>query len=194
MKGFLLGIDIGTSSCKTVLFDLSGAVVASASREYKTIFGDAGIAEQEPQLWWEALCSTIHTICAETGIAADEILAVGLDTQSSAFIPLDAQGNVLHNALIWTDHRARDQQMWLEKNVDSARQLAINGNRFDSSNVGTKALWWKQLHPAMYEKTAVMLNASGYLVYRLTGNIPVISARQTSPNFRISRPAPGQLN
>ena len=71
--------------------------------------------------------------------------------------------------MIWSDRRAYRQQQWLEENVDEALQTEINGNRFDASNVGTKALWWKQTHPDLYRKTNMILNAGGYIVYRLTG-------------------------
>lgn len=171
MKGYLLGVDIGTSSCKTVLFSQAGEIVATASMEYETIYGAAGEVEQAPERWWEAMCGTIRTVLQKSGALAGEVLAVGLDTQSSAFIPLDREYRVLHNALIWTDHRAREQQRWLERHVDRTLQAEINGNRFNASNVGTKALWWKQTQPEAYEKTAVILNACGYLVYRLTGKL-----------------------
>lgn len=170
MEGYLLGIDIGTSSCKTVLFSVAGAVVYSAKEEYVTIYGANGEVEQNPLDWWNALCSTTQKVLEGSGIDPAQIRAVGLDAQSSAFIPVSADHDLLHNALIWTDHRARAQQQWLEEYVDPKVQISINGNRFDASNVGTKALWWKQTHGAEYEKTAVILNACGYIVYMLTGN------------------------
>jgi len=167
MKKYLLGIDIGTSSCKTVLFSLDGSIVSSSSREYETIYGGIGEVEQDPALWWGALCETTQEILKKTCIDAAEICSIGIDSQSSAFIPMD-RDRVLHNALIWTDRRAQKQQLWLEEHVDISRQRAINGNRYDASNVGTKALWWKQVHPDEYGATTVILNACGYIVYKLT--------------------------
>lgn len=169
MGEYLLGVDIGTSSCKTVLFSLDGRAVSSASEEYGTKYGAGSRVEQNPEDWWSAACHTIRKILETSGISPEQIRAIGLDSQSSAMIPVDGEGKVLHPAMIWTDHRAGGQEAWLWKHVDFEKQLRINGNRFDASNVGTKILWWKETEPEAYGRTHQILNACGYIVYRFTG-------------------------
>ena len=59
---YLLGIDLGTSGTKTVLFDQAGAAVASATVEYPLLQPRNGWAEQRPEDWWNAAVSTIRTV------------------------------------------------------------------------------------------------------------------------------------
>ena len=106
MNNYLIGIDVGTSGCKTVLAAAKGEIIAAAGKEYETFYGNTAEAEQDPASWWEAVCSTIGEVIRKSGVRPEEICAVGIDTQSSAFIPLDSDANLLHRALIWSDRRA----------------------------------------------------------------------------------------
>ena len=63
---YVLGIDLGTSATKTVLFDEKGNVVASASREYPLYQPKNGWAEQDPRDWWNAVCETIKAVIVAT--------------------------------------------------------------------------------------------------------------------------------
>jgi len=72
---YLLGIDIGTSGTKTVLFDTDGNTAASKTVEYPMSQPQNGWAEQRPEDWWMAAQSTIHTVIAESGVDAADIAA-----------------------------------------------------------------------------------------------------------------------
>ena len=62
MKQYLIGIDIGTSGTKSVLFDTLGSVIASATAEYPLSQPHNGWAEQNPEDWWEAVQATLSII------------------------------------------------------------------------------------------------------------------------------------
>ena len=76
---YLIGIDIGTSATKTVLFDESCQVVASASQEYPLYQPQNGWAEQDPREWWSAICDTIPKVLAQGDIRPEEISGIGID-------------------------------------------------------------------------------------------------------------------
>ena len=75
---YLLGVDIGTSGTKTVLFDEAGNTIASALEEYPLYQPNVGWAEQDPEDWWRATYKSINQVIAKSGIDASEIKGVGL--------------------------------------------------------------------------------------------------------------------
>ena len=91
---YLLGVDIGTSGTKTVLFDTSGAAIADATVEYPLYQPKNGWAEQEPSDWWNAAAGTIRAVIEKSGIDAADIAGIGLSGQMHGLVMLDQAGNV----------------------------------------------------------------------------------------------------
>lgn len=171
MSGQLfVSIDIGTSSCKTVLMDETGRRIGSASREYPTFFGGDDAAWQNADDWWGSVCAAVREITEPLpGRDLRRIAAVGIDGQSSVMLPVDRQGEPLCPAMIWTDHRAKAETRWIEENLGQSTLSEINGNKNNASNVAPKIMWLRDHHPELYAKTYKILSAVGYLVCRLTG-------------------------
>ena len=101
MKQYLLGIDIGTSACKTAVFDEDGHVLATGSGDYPVYYPRQGWAEQNPEEWWAAVCGAIKAMLEKSGIRAEDIAGIGIDGQSWSAIPVDKNGEVLANTPIW---------------------------------------------------------------------------------------------
>jgi xylulokinase len=167
---YLLGIDLGTSSCKTVLFDRDLKVVSLASVEYPTLFPHHGWAEQPADQWWQALIRTVQEVLDRSKIDPADIAGIGVDSMGSVVLPVDCQGQPLRNGLIWMDRRSEDRCCWIDRHLkDTLWQ--INGNYNDPSNIAPKVLWIKDDEPGIYEQTGKFLHANGYLVYKLTGQM-----------------------
>jgi xylulokinase len=166
--GYLLGFDLGTSSCKAVILDESLNIVASAGHEYPTLMVSGGGAEQSPGRWWESFCVSVKECVARAGISASRIDAVGIDTMSSVALPVDESGNALRNGLLWMDRRAKSQAEAVDR-IAGPRLFDITCNRADPSYIAPKILWIKENEPDIYRKTRKFLHANGYLVYMLTG-------------------------
>lgn len=168
-RQYIISIDIGTSSCKTALFDDQGQIVCIASKEHQTFFGELGAVDQNPDEWWNCIVQTVRQVMNKSGIEARNIAVIGVDSQSSSVIPMDKKGNVLHNAMIWTDRRAVKERKWIDQELGQEQLTKINGNHNDESNAAPKILWFKNDYPSLYKDTYKIVNAAGYLVYRLTG-------------------------
>lgn len=166
---YILSIDIGTSSCKTFIFDIAGNIVCKASKEHKTNFGQAGEVDQDPEEWWTGVVQTVNEVIRISNISKTQIAVIGIDTQSSVLIPVSRNGTTLHNAIIWTDRRSFIEKSWIDKNIGQDLITKINGNQNDESNLAPKILWFKNQYPAIYKDTYKILNAAGYIVYKLTG-------------------------
>lgn len=102
---YLLGIDIGTSGTKTVLFDELGNTIASALEEYPLYQPNIGWAEQDPEDWWQATAAGIRKVLAKSGKKPEEINGVGLSGQMHGLVMLDKDGKVLRRSIIWCDQR-----------------------------------------------------------------------------------------
>ena len=95
MSTWLLGVDIGTSSCKAAVFDPEGRVKAAGSSAYAVRYPEKGWAEQDPEDWWRGACLAIREAVEAGGIRPEEIAGIGVDGQSWAAVALDRGGNVL---------------------------------------------------------------------------------------------------
>lgn len=168
-KQYILSIDIGTSSCKVVLFDMDGTIIKKTSKEHSTYYCKNGGVEQQPNHWWENTVWAINELFKQLNLSKSDIAVIGVDSQSSAMIAMTKDGKILHPAMIWTDRRATYEKKWIDMNVGQGKINEINGNHNDESNVALKLMWLRNNYPELYKQTDQVLNATGYMVYKLTG-------------------------
>ena len=168
MTDYILSVDLGTTSCKTVLFDADFNVVETAKKACGTSYPHPGWAEQPGCQWWQVLKDNTKNVLEKSAIDPAKIIAVGIDAFSTTVLPVDKQGEPLRPGLIWMDRRASQQADWINKNLKN-ETWQINGNISDAGNIAPKIMWIKENEPGVYEKTHMFLHANGYLGYRLTG-------------------------
>lgn len=166
---YLVGIDIGTSGTKTVIFDEVGSVIASALSEYPLSQPYPGWAEQEPEDWWNAVCETVHGCIAKSGLAASDIGGVGLSGQMHGLVMLGADGKVLRPAILWCDQRTAQQCEDITRLVGGQRLIEITANPAMTGFTASKILWVQEHEPHIYEKCVKILLPKDYIRYRLTG-------------------------
>ena len=171
MRTLLLGVDIGTSSCKTALFDPEGKVVAQGGCEYPVSYPRKGWAEQDPAQWWEGVCRAVREMISDNGIDPAEIAGIGTDGQSWSAIALDREGNVLCPTPIWTDTRSEGICRETEDRLTAEKLFGLCGNPAKPGYTWPKILWYRKHRPEVFEKTEKILQSNSYIVYRMTGEI-----------------------
>lgn len=169
MDKYLLGIDIGTSACKIAVFNRLGEVIASGSGEYQVYYPKPGYAEQNPQEWWETVCSTLKTTLCDAGIDNKLIAAVGVDGQSWSAIAIDREGNTLANTPIWMDTRSDGICRRINREISEDAIFKLAGNSLQASYTTAKILWYKENMPEVYGHIYKILQSNSFIVYRLTG-------------------------
>lgn len=169
MEPVLLGIDLGTSACKTALFDLDGHVLAQENESYPVYYPHPGWAEQEPEEWWQAICKAVRRMLSDSDIEPERIAGVGIDGQSWSAIPVDKEGNVLARTPIWFDTRASEICKKLGQEIGEDKIFELCGNPLKPSYTLPKILWFQQEQPEIYAKTACFLQSNSFIAYRLTG-------------------------
>jgi xylulokinase len=167
----LMGIDLGTSSTKTVLIDASGHLLASAAREYPVDTPRPGWAEQDPETWLAAATETMGEALARAHIAPEEVGGIGLSGQMHGAVCLDKRGNALRSAIIWADQRSRDQVARVYHELGAERLGAWTGNPLATGFMLASWLWLRDETPEVARATAHLLLPKDYLRYRLTGEL-----------------------
>ena len=135
---YLIGIDVGTSATKTVLFDEEGTVIASASKEYGMIQPQNGWAEQNPGDWKNAVLETLSEVRERSGVPAGAIKGIGLSGQMHGLVMLDEDNEVIRPSIIWCDQRTGGQveemlqimprERWIELCQSAADRLDCGKN------------------------------------------------------------------
>ena len=166
---YVIGIDLGTSGTKTVLFDEKGRALASALKEYPMAQPHNGWAEQSPEDWWNAACETLNSVLQKSGVPAGEVAAVGISGQMHGLVMLDEQGKVLRPAILWCDQRTGEQCAEITHLVGAERLIAVTANPALTGFTASKILWVREKEPEIYEKCRHILLPKDYLRWRLTG-------------------------
>jgi xylulokinase len=170
LKRYIAAMDIGTSGCKSIVIDESGAVVASATEEYPLHSPRPGWNEQDPEDWWRGACGSLRTAIAKSGLSPDSIAVVSLSGQMHGLVPLDKDGRVIRRAFLWNDQRCAKQcgdVLALVNGVDGL--LRYTNNNLLTGYQGGKILWLRDEEPENYEKMTTALLPKDYIRFRLTG-------------------------
>ncbi|MBD5436871.1 MAG: xylulokinase [Treponema sp.] len=166
---YLIGVDLGTSGTKTVLFAEDGTVATSCTIEYPLYQPQNGWAEQDPLDWWNAVCGTTKAVIAKAGISASEIKGVGLSGQMHGLVMLDKSGNVLRKSIIWCDQRTAKECEEITQKVGAENLIKITANPALTGFTASKIMWVKNNEPEIYEKCAHILLPKDFIRYKLTG-------------------------
>lgn len=166
---YLLGIDIGTSGTKTVIFDELGNVMATSTEEYPLYQPRNGWAEQNPEDWWKAVVRGITAVLARSGIKPENIQGIGLSGQMHGLVMLDKEGNVLRHSIIWCDQRTAKECKEITQRVGYDKLIEITANPALTGFTASKIMWVMNNEPERYEKCAHILLPKDYIRFKLTG-------------------------
>lgn len=164
---YLIGIDLGTSGTKTVLFDTEGNIVASALVEYPMYQPHNGWAEQDPADWRRAAFETLKTITDK--VDASKIRGIGISGQMHGLVMLDEAGNVLRPSIIWCDQRTAAECEEITRRVGTERLIEITANPALTGFTASKIMWVKNHEPEIYARCAHILLPKDYVRWCLTG-------------------------
>lgn len=165
----LLGLDIGTTSIKAVLYDPSvGRVLQIASRPTPVSHPKTGWSEHDPQALWEAAAA-----CIREAAAGRYITAVAISSMAEAGIFLDKSGQPVAPMIAWYDRRSEPQAAWIEQKIKIEDLYKITGQRVSPSFGATKMLWIRSELPEAFSRAVIWLPVSSYLLWRLSGKVLV---------------------
>ena len=174
MKGeidmeYVLGVDLGTSGTKTVLFDKAGATIASHTIEYPLYQPQNGWAEQDPQDWLNAAYVTIREVLKKSGVNAADVKGLAISGQMHGLVLVDADGNALRKSIIWCDGRTQEECDEITNTIGRERLIEITANPALTGFTAGKILWVRKHEPEIFAKVKCVLLPKDYVRYKLTG-------------------------
>lgn len=174
-ESFILSIDQGTSGTKTVVIDRRAKIVAKATAPLQSIFPNTGFVEQDPEAIYSSVLESVEQCLAafrDQGGDISKIKTCGISNQRETFVLWDADGNPLHNAVVWQCKRSVEicnqlKSTGIEEEVNRRTGLII-----DPYFSGTKLIWLVQNMPEIAEAVrsgqAYFGTVDTWLLYKLT--------------------------
>jgi xylulokinase len=161
----LLGIDIGSGSCKGVVFDYEGNILASSSQEYSTYSPAPGMVEIDAEVFWDAVVKVTRQV---SGMAPNNpVEALSISSHGETFIPIDKEGNPVAPAVMNSDNRAVEQSMWWEKNFGRERIYGITGLPLHTMFAMNKMMWLRQYKPEVFSKADRFVSVEDYILVKM---------------------------
>jgi len=184
---YVLGIDVGTTGTKSVIFDVEGQFVSKGYEEYPVFAPKSEWVEQDPDVWWSATIKSVRAAISRANISADDIACIGLSSQTNSPTFLDKNGKPLRRSILWMDRRAEPQATRIREKIGEETIHKITGVKISSFYSVYKILWVKDEEPEIYEKCKVILQPKDYICFKLTGEYVLDVALASSSGFADTR-------
>ncbi|MBZ4211482.1 MAG: glycerol kinase GlpK [Rhodoferax sp.] len=171
---YLLALDQGTSSSRSIVFDAAGKIKAMAQQELTQIYPQPGWVEHDPMEIWRTQLATAREALQKAGISARQVRALGITNQRETTVLWNrATGLPIHNAIVWQDRRAEPACLELRERGLAATIQAKTGLLVDAYFSGTKLKWILD-HVAGARQSAengelAFGTVDSWLIWQLTG-------------------------
>ncbi len=168
---YLAGIDLGSTSLKSVIYDLSGNVIASGSRPTERFHPDAAHPDWtvwDPAQIWGGAAAAVRDAAVRLedpgDIAAVAVTGMGMDG-----VPVDETGKWLYPFISWLCPRTEPQRQWWEKTIGIEKTFSIGGNNLWAFSTALRLLWMAEHEPEILRRTRKWLLIEDFLNFMLCG-------------------------
>ena len=186
MKKFLISIDAGTTSNRSILFDLKGKPIYSSQKEFTQYFPKSGWVEHDPEEIWKTTVKTLRDVVSKAKRLKGKILSIGITNQRETTILWDKNtGRAVYKAIVWQDRRTEDYCNKLRRQNKDTSIFNKTGLLIDPYFSGTKIKWILDNIPKakilMNKKQLLFGTIDSFLVWRLTkGKVHATDATNAS--------------
>ncbi|VEN73817.1 Carbohydrate kinase [Candidatus Desulfarcum epimagneticum] len=169
-KDLILAIDNGTLGMKALIFDLEGNLLAGEREAFSPYFSEKpGWAEQDPEVFWQALCVSCQRLWKNHAIDAGRLAAVSLTAQRGTVVNVDSDGKPLRPAMLWLDQRKTHSLKPVGGLWGMIFKTAGLKETISYLQAEAEANWIQTFEPDVWRHTHKYLLLSGYHTHRLTG-------------------------
>jgi gluconokinase len=166
-KNYVIGIDIGTTSTKSVLFSVTGAVLQQATINYPLYSPTPLVAEQDPKEIFTAVLQTISTIILDSQIDPQLILCLSFSSAMHGLIAVDGQGNLLTQSITWADRRGEKWANLLKEEGREDEIYRLTGIPFHPMSPLIKLIWLRNEYPDLFSQAAKFISIKEYIIFQL---------------------------
>ena len=165
---YLLGVDVGTSSCKALLTRADGSPAESATVEYHPSTPEPGAVEMDPETLWSAACECISKLASRVPRALSQVTACAATGQMRGLIALGEDLRPLRPAILWNDNRCAGQLEALRRG-NAAEIEALTRNGLNTMCTLPKILWLREHEPHVLSRMRLFVFPKDYIAFKLTG-------------------------
>ena len=169
----LIGLDIGTTGCKAIVFSVDGRVLGEARREYGISSPQPGWAEQDPERVWRLAWDVLRQAVA--GAGDDRPVALAISCQGESVMPVDENGVALRHAILGMDTRTVAENEWLVRRFGADNLFERTGMPVHTINTLPKMMWLQRHEPEIWRTAHKFVLYEDFFLRRLGGKA-VISA------------------
>lgn len=163
----IVGIDIGTTSTKSVAFGAGGEQLGSCNVGYPLLHEQPGWAEQDPETIFRAVLESVRGALADARVAGSQVAGIGISTAMHALIAMDADGKALTRSITWADGRSEEQARRVRASHPGI--YLRTGTPIHPMSPLPKLVWLRENRPEIFEKAAKFVSIKEYVLYRLYG-------------------------
>lgn len=167
--GYLLALDLGTTTCRGLLLHQEGYPIAERYCETPLSFPRPGWAEGDPRHWWRSIKQVIRGLLGDSRKSPEEILGMGFTALMHAPVLIDEKGQPIYPALLWMDHRSLRQAEYLSTRFAGLLKTISGSPQVGVSSSAPRVLWVKEHYPELFQRVRYFLLPKDYLRFQVTG-------------------------
>ena len=170
---YFIGVDIGTTSTKAIVFSAAGDVKGMGNEGYPLLVPQPGWAEQDPDVIFKAMIAAVRDAVSRSGVLQSQIAAVSFSGAMHSVIAIDAQGEPLHHAIIWADNRSVAQTARLKQDGSGHSLYLRTGTPTHPMSPLPKLMWMREENPNIFERAVRFISIKEYVLYQLLNHFVV---------------------
>lgn len=165
----IMGVDIGTTGCRAVIYRPDGDILANQSEDYPLYTPQAAWAEQEVQDIYQAFINVVSRAMKESGLQQNQLAGMCFSSVMHSIFPVDSTGEPLHRMLTWADSRGQQYTERLSAEHDISQIYRKTGCPMHPMYPLSKLIWFKHERPDIFKKTARFIGIKEYICHKLFG-------------------------
>lgn len=166
---YLLGIDIGTSSAKSLIIGEDGTPVGTAQRSYDIIKEKEQYAEQDMEQLWQAAADTVSELVSRYPEASRNIAGIGFSGQMHGLVMVDRNGRPVRPAIIWADQRSQASINEIHRTIPAEEYQSVSLNALSTGFLVSSLVWVRDHEPENYRRAVKVMLPKDYIRFRMTG-------------------------
>lgn len=172
-QSYYLGVDIGTTSTKAVLFDRAGKVITGDTVFYALETPNPLIAEQDPEEIFRAVLTSVRKTIRKSEIDTKQLKLVSFSSAMHSLIAVDAEGSLLTQSITWADTRSAKHAKYIKERLNGHEIYLRTGTPIHAMSPLAKLVWLKDEKPKVFEQAAKFIGIKEFVFHELFGTYVV---------------------
>lgn len=164
---YMIGVDIGTTSTKSVLYDENGQFIMKHNIGYELHTPNVDVSEENPDELFDAVLMTVKYVIREANIAKEDIKLISFSAQMHSLVAMDEQHQRLTENITWADNRASKYADRINQQHDGFNIYRKTGTPIHPMSPLSKIFWMKHEQPDIFNRTAMFADIKTYILYQL---------------------------